>query len=224
MDYQKVYDKIILRAKNENRKKNNGVYYESHHIIPKCKPFLGSDKKENRVLLTAKEHYVCHKLLCKIYKDNESLRRALWYMMNQINNKHQKRDYKIGAREYELGKIEYNKFFKSEDNPIYKRTGDKHPMYGRRGVDNPNFGRKFPFRQKKGKENSNYGKPSIHIGRRHRKESIDKMKEGKLKVPKIYCEHCDRWFDPGNYIRHTKALLRRVIKKLKNQLALQTHD
>ena len=40
MDYKKIYDNIIKRSKNEKRKKYNGIYYESHHIIPKC---LGGD-------------------------------------------------------------------------------------------------------------------------------------------------------------------------------------
>ena len=35
MDYQKIYDSIISKAKSLNRKKGDGNYYESHHIIPK---------------------------------------------------------------------------------------------------------------------------------------------------------------------------------------------
>jgi len=58
--YTKWYFKIIENAKNQNRKKKNKVYYESHHIIPKS--FGGKEE----VLLTAKEHYICHLLLCKI--------------------------------------------------------------------------------------------------------------------------------------------------------------
>jgi hypothetical protein len=36
MDYNKLYNKIIERAKSENRKKKQGIQYEAHHIIPKC--------------------------------------------------------------------------------------------------------------------------------------------------------------------------------------------
>ena len=41
MNHQKIYDLIIQRAQSENRKKlkkTNSlyVYYENHHIIPKC--------------------------------------------------------------------------------------------------------------------------------------------------------------------------------------------
>ena len=66
MDHQKIYENIILIAKSKNRQKLNKndidyVYYENHHIIPKC--LNGNDDENNLVLLTAKEHYVCHKLL-----------------------------------------------------------------------------------------------------------------------------------------------------------------
>ena len=52
MNYQKIYENLISKAKSENRKKYKGVYYESHHIIPRC--LGGNNDKENKVLLTAK--------------------------------------------------------------------------------------------------------------------------------------------------------------------------
>lgn len=57
----KVYNQIIEKAKSESRKKGQGIYYESHHILPTA--LGGSDTKENKVLLTGKEHYLCHRLL-----------------------------------------------------------------------------------------------------------------------------------------------------------------
>ena len=65
MNYSILYDNIIEKARFENRSKRNDIYYENHHIIPKC--FGGSNKKDNLVLLTAKEHYICHKLLVELY-------------------------------------------------------------------------------------------------------------------------------------------------------------
>ena len=64
MNYQKIYESIINKAKSENRKKHNGTYYENHHIKPRC--LNGGEEKENKVLLTAKEHFICHKLLLKL--------------------------------------------------------------------------------------------------------------------------------------------------------------
>ena len=64
MNYKKIYDMII-----ENRLKNkyNG-YTEEHHIIPKS--CGGSDNKNNLVSLSAREHFICHLLLTKIYEKN----------------------------------------------------------------------------------------------------------------------------------------------------------
>ena len=78
MNHQKIYDNLIQKAKSENRVKYNGVYYENHHIIPKC--LGGSDKQYNRVLLTAREHFVCHKLLTYIYPKNKKIVDAFFRM------------------------------------------------------------------------------------------------------------------------------------------------
>ena len=49
------------------RKEFNG-YSEIHHIIPKS--LGGKDSKDNLVKLSAKEHFIAHRLLAKIYPDS----------------------------------------------------------------------------------------------------------------------------------------------------------
>jgi len=85
MNYQKIYYQIIDRAKNRELTS----YKELHHIIPKC--MGGTDEKENLVYLTAREHYLCHQLLCEIYPKEKKLFFAFWAMSNQLNNKNQKK-------------------------------------------------------------------------------------------------------------------------------------
>lgn len=98
MDYNKLYDNLIQSAILKNRKKiKNGPYYENHHIIPKC--LGGSDQKDNIVLLKPKEHYMAHKILCKMYPKSNQLRYAFWLMIN-ASSKGQKR-YKTSSRIYE---------------------------------------------------------------------------------------------------------------------------
>ena len=63
MNYKKIYDSLIQRT--HGRKKRRGVYFENHHIVPKC--IGGTDEKTNLVLLTAEEHWVAHLLLVKMY-------------------------------------------------------------------------------------------------------------------------------------------------------------
>lgn len=55
MNYQRIYDSIIQGAKSKNRKRINKtnvnyvnyVYYEKHHIIPRC--IGGEDNEENLI-------------------------------------------------------------------------------------------------------------------------------------------------------------------------------
>ena len=79
--YYQWYQNLVLKSKN--RKLDNTVYKESHHIIPKC---LGGDNSEtNLVKLTLREHYIAHLLLSKMY-DGEAKRKmyyGLWIMLLQ---------------------------------------------------------------------------------------------------------------------------------------------
>lgn len=74
MNYRRIYDQIIDRAKQEDRKKSEVTYYESHHIVPRC--MGGSNKKENLILLTAREHFLVHWLLARSYPSNRGLVKA----------------------------------------------------------------------------------------------------------------------------------------------------
>jgi hypothetical protein len=103
MNYTKIYNQLIERAKN--RKVERDGYYERHHIIPKC--LGGSDDKDNLVKLRAKEHFVAHKLLVEIYSDNGKLIHSYWRMANNKND--DRREYIVGSREYERLKIKHAK-------------------------------------------------------------------------------------------------------------------
>ena len=72
MNYQTIYNELIARA--AIRKNDSKEYYESHHIIPRC--LGGSDNRENLVNLTAREHFIAHLCLVKIYPGNGALVRA----------------------------------------------------------------------------------------------------------------------------------------------------
>lgn len=69
MNYSKVYTNLINRS--QIRTTSNNEYYELHHIIPRC--MQGKDVKDNIVRLTAREHYVAHQLLVKMYPGNSKL-------------------------------------------------------------------------------------------------------------------------------------------------------
>ena len=96
MDLLVIYNKICERG--QIRMIDNLVYTEKHHIIPKS--MGGTNKKNNLTTLTAKEHFICHKILCELYPNNEKLKYAFWAMCNQRKN----RDYIVSSRDYEYAK------------------------------------------------------------------------------------------------------------------------
>ena len=79
--YQKLYFNIINKAQSEPRKKGEGVYYENHHIIPKS--MGGSNDSSNLVLLSGREHFICHYLLTKFSTSDKML---LAFNMMKSNN------------------------------------------------------------------------------------------------------------------------------------------
>ena len=122
MNYQQIYNNIITRARNEQsngiRKKKNGTYYEGHHPLPKC---LKKEDNKDTVLLIAREHFICHMLLCEIYPDNNKLRYALWMMCN-CKNKKQQRIYKISSRQYEYIRQLFVQSITGKNNPSYNKS------------------------------------------------------------------------------------------------------
>lgn len=157
--YYKWYFSIVEKAGTENRKKTNTkskdyIYYESHHILPVCIFPEYEDFKENQwnqVLLTAKEHFVCHLLLPKFAKNENhifKLTHAL-YAMTQQNNKQQQRNNshmyqyakkamisiranKVASSKWRLKLSEANK---GKNNYMFGKFGEQNPFYGKTHTD-----------------------------------------------------------------------------------------
>lgn len=127
MNHKRIYDEIISNAKSRglNKKLLDGPYYEKHHIVPKC--LNGANDKDNLVLLTAREHYLCHYLLWKIHKDNFALFRA-YHKMSFSKNSFQERDFKISSKQYEILRIEHIRICKTRivSEETRKRMSESH--------------------------------------------------------------------------------------------------
>jgi hypothetical protein len=142
MNYSKIYESIVTNAKSTDRKKSDDEYYELHHIRPKC--MGGNNDSTNLVLLTAREHFICHQLLTRIYPSSSEMHYAFWMMCiytseNQKRIKPTSRTFSTIRQKIQelqrIRKIEFNK-----KNP---RSGDKNGMYGssRTGSTNPFYGK-----------------------------------------------------------------------------------
>ena len=82
--YQLWYNNLINHAKDRAWSKKTALcYVESHHIIPKS--LGGSNSKDNLVLLTAKEHYIAHLLLCR-FGDSNQKSKMIWAMQRFLTS------------------------------------------------------------------------------------------------------------------------------------------
>jgi hypothetical protein len=146
MNYTKIYNNLIDTLKN--RIPTEGIYYERHHIVPKC--LGGNNSKENLILLSAREHYIAHQLLCKIYPTHQGLAFACRSMTTGTNGN------RITNREYEWIKTHHSK-------RMIEKYANKsnHPMYGKKHT----LETKNKLRSKA-------------LGRTHSEESKEKIKRG----------------------------------------------
>jgi len=183
MDYNKIHNQIIDRAISENRKRGRDCYYEQHHIKPKC--MGGTNIKHNLVLLTAREHFIVHKILPIIYPQYRKELHLALHRMAFSKTENMNRDYRIGAREFERIREEIGQAISGEFNPFFNKTHSddtkkelsesakkrfenpqNHPMFGKspsqetkEKIRQKNKGRIVPQEQKEKMSKANKGKP-----------------------------------------------------------------
>lgn len=100
--HYKIYRAIIDRARSQERQKDTETYYESHHIVPKS--YDSDHSPANRVLLTAREHYICHLLLWKMFA-NVGFRRKMTRAIAFFRNRDIPGEPSFTSRSFELAKI-----------------------------------------------------------------------------------------------------------------------
>lgn len=150
MNYQKLYDKIIERAKHRML----DGYSEKHHIVPKS--YGGSNTKDNLVRLTAREHFIAHWLLFKIHKcpamakayrlmlDNQKLRRSKDYeLAKQIYAKSMIGALNVSKRPEVVKKLKENFYspFVGKKRPDHAKLMREKGIFS--GVNNPMFGKGY---------------------------------------------------------------------------------
>lgn len=221
VNHLKVYNLIIQKAQSENRikyshylrKKTNTLpYYESHHIFPKC--LGGTNDAENMVLLTAREHYVCHKLLTYIYKGHRGIALAFFRMT------YDKQKRKVTSYDYEYAKLLNN------NTPISEETSKKHSAANRRRIisqqtrqklSKAGTGRKHTEQTKQklrdsklGEKNPMFGKISPNRGKHYsfteeQRKNLSESMKGKspgVNLIKKECEYCHRIFTWPSYCHY----------------------
>ena len=191
--YYRCYIRIINAAKNRNLYKE--IYVEKHHILPKS--MGGSNKKENLVALTAKEHYICHVLLTKCTEG--FYLKLMQYALGKFiqSSKYQKRNFT--ARQYQriresislartgtiFSEESRKKMSDSSKGRVAWNKGLKgvviHSVESNKKRSDTLKGKVFSEERNKKISESKKGKPSGMIGKKHSEETKQKMREAFLK-------------------------------------------
>jgi ribosomal protein L37AE/L43A len=141
MNYHKIYTSLIeFRVNNVP----NG-YTEKHHIKPRC--MGGDDSRFNIVKLTAREHFIAHRLLAKMYGGK------LWFALSLMSRSGVKsaNGVSVNSRLYsyikEMDSKTRSDLYSGSKNPFYGKTftdeqlakmrGDRDSI---KGCLNPNYG------------------------------------------------------------------------------------
>lgn len=202
MDYKKVYDSIITRA--ENRQLEG--YGEKHHIIPKC--LGGSNRKENLVKLTAKEHWISHLLLVEIYPEYPKLKLAIRMMM--VKGINQERKVITSGRQFERLRIQAAKAHSSlmlgvSKAPFTKEHRDNISK-AKLGKPGANKGKALTKEHRANIGLASKGRISGDKNPMRNKEVLDKHpalfnNENNPSKIKTQCPHCKTLSGKGNYSR-----------------------
>ena len=126
MNYQKIYDNLINSRKNRVLVEN--IYYERHHIV--MRSMGGTNNSDNLVKLTAREHFLAHWLLWRIYRNKET---SIAFH-NMCNWKPVGNLYKSSSRVYAEAKEARHLMGHSEETKILMskaKQGKNHPNYGK---------------------------------------------------------------------------------------------
>jgi len=104
--YRKIYfDLIQKRIDNPLHKERE--YCERHHIIPRS--LGGSDEKSNLVNLTAREHFIAHRLLVKITEG--TAKRSMWWSLHRTLYSRPS-EVPLNSRDYEKFRIQWSAYLK----------------------------------------------------------------------------------------------------------------
>lgn len=138
MDYLKIYESLIETSIKRPRPTG---YTEKHHILPKS--MGGTDLKENIAILSAREHFIAHLLLARIFNNRE-----MWsavYMMASTSLANSDR-YTCTSKLYGLLREKASIYNSGEYSPNWglkrseetklkmaiSKLGALNPMYGKK--------------------------------------------------------------------------------------------
>jgi len=93
MDYKQIYLRLCIRGQYRTL----DDYTEAHHILPRS--LGGGDEPQNITRLTAREHWVAHKLLVRIHT-GEAYYKMVAALVRMIGKREFRQRIRLSSREY----------------------------------------------------------------------------------------------------------------------------
>ena len=139
MDYDKIYKALIAKRRSETLHRKD-CYCECHHIIPFS--ISHDDDDGNKVLLTARGHYIAHLLLVKVYENEGGVNYSkMLYAVNRMmcvgdNDcvvSTERRRIRFNSRLYERFRERYREMVSEKMREIMSK---RNPMKGKMWITN----------------------------------------------------------------------------------------
>lgn len=177
--YCNIIDRALLRASTRSEAKIKLGYTEGHHILPKCFKLGGENDKSNIAYLSAKEHFIVHRLLTKMFSNTKytcQMENAISKFLS--NNRYQNRI--LTSSQYDICR---KYAAKSQSSKIVSdETKLKQSII------------------RKGKPTWNKGKTGLKSNPCS-SERAKNISESRKLTLKLKCIYCNKETDPGNYKR-----------------------
>ena len=175
--------------------KKKGEYFEGHHIIPKSKGGDGNSGKSknspNIVLLTAREHFLAHWILWRIYQDRSTA--LAFHKMSSVNKNQirvtSSRGYEESREAFRLTNIG-NQYGKGKTKIISEDQKKKQSLFMMgKYVGDLNPSKRPEVRKKISDKLKGKKKSDSHI---------EKIKLRMLNEEKVICPFCNKIVDKLN--------------------------
>lgn len=124
--YVDLCENILLRnyINKNDAKEQTGEYIETHHIIPRSISSIYEKSKNNLIHCTAKEHFILHKLLSKMFiGENKIYHRKMLKAITMFKMENNQQNRKFVSRDYAFIRKCYVESVSGEMNPGYGKEG-----------------------------------------------------------------------------------------------------
>jgi len=171
MNYTKHYDRLVQQTPPEG-------YTEKHHILPRC--LGGTDRKSNIVKLSARQHFVAHWLLKKIYPNEPGLIYAFHMMFHPTSSNTRQTDW-IHSRSRTYARLKE------------EMVKDIHARYAR--GEHPNLGKKHSEATKQKIRDTKAKNPTIWTEEARREHGVHQIgrKQPQCQKEKVAAALASRW-------------------------------